>query len=73
MRRAKECRYDPICGMQLEVGQILAEYTYFGRTYSFCSTECYEMFALTPGKYVVFLAHELEGHYGHCCPLQRQP
>jgi YHS domain-containing protein len=72
MRQAKEGKYDPICGMPLAVEQIVAEYTYFGQTYVFCSTECYEMFAQTPTTYVVFLAHERAGHYGHCCPRQRQ-
>jgi len=73
MSQVNEYKYDPICGMQLEGRQDVAEYTYFGQTYLFCSTECYEMFVRTPGKYVVFLAHEPEGHYGHCCPRQRQP
>lgn len=62
---------DPICGMLLTEEEIVVTFVYFGKTYAFCCVECYDMFVRAPERYVVYLAHSLEGHYGHHCPTQR--
>jgi YHS domain-containing protein len=63
---------DPICGMHLDLQQVVATYTYLGQEYGFCSHECHDMFSLIPERYIIYLAHEPEGHWGHRCPRQRE-
>jgi Cu+-exporting ATPase len=43
---------DPVCGMELEPGQVVAESRYQGKTYSFCSVECKRQFDENPEAYV---------------------
>jgi YHS domain-containing protein len=43
---------DPVCGMELDPGQIEAQSQYQGKAYSFCSTECKRLFDADPEKYV---------------------
>jgi len=72
MKRPPQSRaFDPICGMWLEVSQIVVTHTYIGRMYAFCSVECRDLFAWAPDRHVVRLAHDPEAHIAHCCPVQR--
>jgi len=43
---------DPVCGMELNPGQVVAESRYQGKTYSFCSQECKQKFDENPEAYV---------------------
>ena len=43
---------DPVCRMQVEVGQAAATIDYAGTTYRFCSEECSRIFATAPELYV---------------------
>jgi Cu+-exporting ATPase len=40
---------DPVCGMEVEKGNLCAEYQ--GRTYCFCSAYCKEKFEADPAQY----------------------
>ena len=64
--------FDPVCGMWLEPSQVAATHTYLGRTYSFCCTECRDLFVRDPGTPIVLLAHEPGQSIGHLCPGLRQ-
>jgi YHS domain-containing protein len=68
---SEERLFDPICGMWLAPYQVGTTYTYIGRTYSFCSAECCELFARKPDVYVVRLAYDPEACIAHICPVQR--
>lgn len=63
--------FDPICGMWLAPDEVAATYTYIGRSYSFCSDECRDLFARKPDVYVVELAYDPEACIVHRCPRQR--
>lgn len=43
---------DPVCGMQITVGDQTPKYEYQGKTYYFCSDECKKRFADDPSKYL---------------------
>ena len=43
---------DPVCGMELDPGQVEAQSTYQGKAYSFCSEECLKLFDENPEQYV---------------------
>lgn len=43
---------DPVCKMQIEEKQAVAQAEYQGVTYYFCSTACHRTFSAQPGKYV---------------------
>jgi len=43
---------DPVCGMQLEPGQIEAQASYQGQGYDFCSEDCRRLFEANPQEYV---------------------
>lgn len=68
----EERLFDPICGMWLAPEQVATTYTYIGRTYSFCSAECCELFVRRPEAHVVRLAYDPEVCAGHNCPVQRE-
>lgn len=42
---------DPVCGMELQPGQIEAQTQYKGKGYSFCSEECRRIFEENPEEY----------------------
>ena len=42
---------DPVCGMDVEQATAAAETQYEGRTYCFCSEDCYQEFMLDPGEF----------------------
>lgn len=63
--------FDPICGMWLEPEQVAITYTYLGRSYGFCCTECRDLFARVPEAHLARLAHEPGNSAGHLCPYQR--
>jgi YHS domain-containing protein len=42
---------DPVCGMQLDPGQVEAESRYQGKAYHFCSEECKRLFDENPKEY----------------------
>lgn len=67
-----ELAFDPVCGMWLERPRVAATYTYLGQTYSFCCTECCDLFARDPCSCLTLLAHEPGQSMGHRCPFQRQ-
>jgi len=43
---------DPVCGMQLDPGQIEAQASYEGQRYDFCSEECRRLFEANPQQYL---------------------
>ena len=43
---------DPVCGMELEPINAIAQSTYQGETYYFCSQECRQKFEKEPQKYI---------------------
>lgn len=43
---------DPVCGMELDPGQVEAQATYKGKAYQFCSEECRRTFKENPEEYV---------------------
>jgi YHS domain-containing protein len=43
---------DPVCGMELDPGQIEAQSSYRGKEYDFCSEECKRLFDANPEEYV---------------------
>ncbi len=49
---------DPVCGMELEPGQIEAQTQYGGKGYSFCSEECRRLFEQNPEEYVGKIADD---------------
>ncbi|NOZ72119.1 MAG: YHS domain-containing protein [Chloroflexi bacterium] len=63
-------RRDPICGMHLKPNQFTLEYTYYGITYVFCSSECRNHFLAGAELYVAHLAHDPDWYLGHTCPHQ---
>lgn len=63
--------FDPICGMWLAPDQAAVTFTYIGRTYSFCSAECRDLFARKPDVYVVRLAYDAEAYVADDCPVRR--
>ena len=40
--------HDPVCHMDLAIGEAVAQMDYDGRSYSFCSQECKEEFSRDP-------------------------
>ena len=42
---------DPVCGMQINKTSAGATMDYQGKTYYFCSQNCYKLFKQNPGKY----------------------
>jgi len=49
---------DPVCGMELEDDEIVAESEYRGKMYYFCSDECADEFESQPQKYAGAVAAE---------------
>lgn len=49
---------DPVCGMELEEDEIVAESEYRGTVYYFCSEECADEFASQPQRYAGMMAAE---------------
>lgn len=45
-------RVDPVCGMELDPGQIEAQSSYQGTEYDFCSEECRRLFDENPEEYL---------------------
>lgn len=43
---------DPVCGMPVNPSEAPAQSRYQGKTYSFCSRECKQMFDAQPERYV---------------------
>lgn len=43
---------DPVCGMELDPGQIVAQSSYQGQEYDFCSEECRRLFDEDPKQYI---------------------
>lgn len=43
---------DPVCGMELDPGQVEAQAKYQGKAYYFCSEECRRQFEEDPEQYV---------------------
>ena len=43
---------DPVCGMELDPGQVEAQSSYKGQKYNFCSEECKRLFDANPEQYV---------------------
>ena len=43
---------DPVCGMSINPYEALAQTTYQGQLYVFCSQECRNKFDRQPAKYV---------------------
>ena len=72
MDTSSDSTFDPICGMWLEAAQVVARYTYIGRAYGFCSTECRDLFAQKPDVHVLRLGHDAESCIAHYCPHQRR-
>ena len=44
---------DPVCGMRLDPGDVATVTRWQGRSYSFCSQECAQIFADAPERYAV--------------------
>jgi YHS domain-containing protein len=59
-------------GRRLAPEQVATTYTYVGRTYSFCSVECRELFVRSPEANLVRLAYDPEACAGYNCPAQRE-
>jgi YHS domain-containing protein len=51
-RRIMAKAVDPVCGMELDPGQIEAQSRYQGKEYDFCSQECKRLFDENPEAYV---------------------
>ena len=49
---------DPVCGMELDPGQVEAQSRYQGKAYYFCSEECKRLFDENPEEYVGHSAGE---------------
>lgn len=47
----REVVMDPVCGMRFKRKDTPLHRTFQGRTFRFCSQECYEKFVLEPEKY----------------------
>lgn len=45
-------RVDPVCGMELEPGKVVAQTVYQGTEYDFCSEECKRIFEENPEAYI---------------------
>lgn len=43
---------DPVCGMELNPGQVVAQASHQGQQYDFCSQECRKLFQENPEKYL---------------------
>jgi Cu+-exporting ATPase len=43
---------DPVCGMEIEVGDAYSTVDHEGLTYYFCSEECEQQFQSNPDPYV---------------------
>jgi YHS domain-containing protein len=52
---------DPVCGMELDPGQVEAQARYQGTAYYFCSEECRRLFEENPEAYVGAAATPREG------------
>lgn len=63
---------DPICGMWVDGDESVTTVHYLGRVYTFCSQECYAIFAHAPERIVTLLAHDPVGHYRFLCARQRE-
>jgi P-type Cu+ transporter len=42
---------DSVCGMRFRLADTLFHFEYAGKTYHFCSEECYQRFRLNPESY----------------------
>ena len=55
MRRGSEGaprrQVDPVCGMELGVGEVAARLSFKGRERVFCSQECLQRFVAEPERY----------------------
>ncbi len=49
---------DPVCGMELQPGQVGAQTQHQGKGYSFCSEECRRLFEQNPEEYVGMIADD---------------
>lgn len=47
----KEKAQDPVCGMEIELGQAVAQLEYLGKTVYFCSAGCRQAFDKEPRRY----------------------
>lgn len=63
-------RVDPICGMPIDTTNAVAEETYIGVRYLFCSEECHRLFVRAATRHITELAHGGDC-IGHRCPNQR--
>ena len=52
---------DPVCGMQLDPGQIEAQTTYKGKEYDFCSEECRRIFLENPEEHIGATSTDAQG------------
>ena len=43
---------DPVCGMTVQEKDAPVKTTYAGKTYYFCSNDCFQQFNANPRKYV---------------------
>ncbi len=44
---------DPVCGMEIDMGEVLASEVYGGWAYFFCSDACKRRFANSPTRYTL--------------------
>ncbi|MFN3983222.1 MAG: YHS domain-containing protein [Caldilinea sp.] len=61
---------DPMCGMQVDATNGVAEAIYIGVRYLFCSEECRRLFVQAATRHITELAHGGDC-IGHRCPNQR--
>lgn len=52
MKEQSEHVTDPVCGMSFKPERAVAQATYNGKTYHFCTEACKEQFDADPGRYV---------------------
>jgi Cu+-exporting ATPase len=43
---------DPVCGIEMDPGQVEAQSSYNGQQYNFCSAECKRLFDENPEQYI---------------------
>ena len=43
---------DPVCGMEIDASDAVAQMSFQGNTYFFCCEKCRQAFEADPGKYV---------------------
>jgi YHS domain-containing protein len=51
---------DPVCGMEIDSSSAVAQASYEGQDFYFCSQECHETFMKDPGQYLVTGAEHVE-------------